>query len=165
MRKYQNYIINDDDYRSANSSQGYAQTFTPEISHKIQSVKLEIYRVSTPGNCTVSIRNTSAGEPLGIRGTEELLSKTFNADDLSTSPTWVEITFPSGLRLNVGTMYAIVLFSVASSTRWRVDETSPTYTRGAGWWFFAGSWIAQTMDFMFEEWGVPLTGPLPMSLR
>ena len=157
---YENYAINDDDYRTVYDIQWRAQTFTPSTPHKITSVDLKIARIDTPGTLTVSIRATDGyGLPTG----GDLCSGTYDADtlgtDTSASCPWTNIPFSVYADLE-STMYAIVCRTQGSasidSMAWRSDETSPTYSGGT---VVRSSdsgvtWITvDTADFMFKEYG------------
>ncbi|GEM_PF-282338 len=134
-----------------------AQTFTPQVTHQIASVKLLLYRTGNPGTVTVSIRATSGGLPTGA----DLASGTTNGNTLpDTSPgEWHTITFTTPITLTAGTMYAIVVRVPSGSTtnrlHWRFDSTSATYPRGTKCRSSdsGSSWTSDTThDFMFEEY-------------
>ncbi|GAH98076.1 unnamed protein product, partial [marine sediment metagenome] len=142
-----------------------AQTFTPSIAHKITSVKLKLSKWGSPGIITVSIRATNgSGHPNGA----DLCSGTTNGNTLPTGEPseWREITLGAGYDLSADTKYAIVVRALtgdgANFPIWRVDNAAPTYTGGC--WERSvnsgGTWISNAgIDFMFEEWGEPVTGP------
>ncbi len=132
------------------------QTFTPLITHDLTKVELYVYRDGLPGTVTVSIRNTGAnGRPTGA----DLVTNTFNGNDLLGSPTWQAILLDLS-NLILGTKYAIVMRALAGNTykmvRWCADITSPTYTRG---WAGPSSSSGDTwgdyplVDFGFREYG------------
>ena len=154
---YENYITGDDGSANTDSTNWDSQTFTPSITHIITSVKLKLWRTTTPGTVTVSIRATSAGLPTGA----DLASGTTDGDTLPTaagSAEWREITLGAGTVLIASTKYAICVRAAAQYANWRYDQTSPTYaggnrafssTSGVSWTAVAGT------DFMFEDWGEP----------
>jgi hypothetical protein len=152
------YLITGDD--SANNPYGatyVAQTFTPQLSHTIKSVKLLLYRQGNPGTIAVSIRATSSGKPTG----SDLCSGTLNGNTIETSATWYEITLGAGIDLVAGTMYAIVVGAPSGSSGnvlfWRRKGTSTLYPRGTdatGLNNGLGPWTAYLNDYMFEEWGI-----------
>lgn len=169
---YEHYNTGDNVSVSFYGDTWMAQTFTPSTSHTITSVKLLLLRYNSPGTITVSIRATTVdGHPTAG---PDLCSGT---TDGNTLPAWVsgeeevgewrEISLGDGYELEAGTKYAIVVRlvgDISNNLRWRLDNTSPTYTDGnyekslsAGM-----SWSAiTTNDFMFEEWGEPaiITAP------
>lgn len=156
---YENFITGDDDDRSVISTNWYAQTFTPSTDHIIISVKLLLYRISSPGTFTVSIRATDGnGKPTG----SDLVSGTTSGDTLPTgSPyEWREITFGVGVAVLASTKYAIVCRAidgdVSNKVLWR-HKVAGGYSGGDNrfssdsgdtWGDALGS-----EDFMFEEWG------------
>lgn len=108
-----------------------AQTFTPQVSHKIDQVDLYVHTAGTPGDFTVSIKATDVnGHPTG----NDLCSVTMDGDTLPGSKTWVSFVFDSFANLEVDVKYAIVCRcpdaeGSANSIYWRADS-SDTYARG-----------------------------------
>ena len=148
------------------------QTFTPQATHTITSVKLMIYRSGSPGTITVGIRATDVnGKPTE----DDLCSGTTNGNTLTTSSPgeWREITLGDGYQLQASTKYAIVIRITGGSgvncVTWSEDKSSPTYTGGSvGQSFDYGvSWqLDGAMDFMFEEWGESgIISPFPSHFR
>lgn len=137
-----------------------AQTFTPTVTHTITSVKLIIYRKTSPGTVTVSIRATDVnGQPTGT----DLCSGTTNGNTLPTGPPYDlrEITFGVGYQLTAGIKYAIVVRVAAASVRWRFRNTSGYANGQVEQSDNSGStWVSYSaFDCMFEEWGeVSATG-------
>jgi len=133
------------------------QTFTPLVTHDLTKVELYLYRYGLPGTVTVSIRNTSGnGRPTGA----DLVTNTFNGNDLLGSPSWQGILLALS-DLILDTKYAMVMRAPSGAgnkaVRWRADTTSPTYTKGwagvssdggASWGDYPGS------DFGFREYGM-----------
>lgn len=155
---FEHYITGDDNNTGGMGygSYWFGQTFTPQITHTVNSVKLLAYRYGNPGLVTASIRATSFEKPFG----SDLCSGTTNGNSLPTgSPyEWREIPLGSGTLLQAKTKYAIVLRSAGLnfSNRFicRLDASAPTYTRGqyvtsstAG-----VSWLLNPPDLMFQEW-------------
>lgn len=113
------------------------QTFTPQVTHNLTSVKLKLFRSGAADgaryNCFLFA--TSGGLPTG-----SYLRYTYiyaNSVTTNTNGEWVEFVFPSSYKVNAGTKYAILLgFQVGSgaaesvSLWWQEDVTSPTYTGG-----------------------------------
>ncbi|MFA5377204.1 MAG: choice-of-anchor R domain-containing protein [Dehalococcoidia bacterium] len=134
------------------------QTFTPQISHKITSVKLLLSKSGSPGTLTVGIYATAGGVPTG----SVLCSGTTNGNTLTEEGyDWREITLGSGANLTQGTTYAIVfhLGGDASNFVYFVSEDpDATYPRGtlidSG--DSGASWTpsATSGDALFEDWGV-----------
>lgn len=158
--RFEYYNTDDDNLYGFHTKYFPAQTFTPEVAHKITSVKLLMYRLGNPGTVDVEIRTTSAGKPTST----VLCSGTYNGNLFTTNTAglWYEITLGAGADQDVDTQYAIVCKALSGSSgndvRWRMDASSPTYPRGA--WVassdYGETWLILTgRDFMFEEWGVP----------
>lgn len=145
-----------------------AQTFTPQITHNITSVKLQVSQsdATSLGNITVSIRATDGnGHPTG----SDLASKTLT-HDYGTTPAWYEWvfdTFAAGgkLTLNASTKYALVvsLAGAPDNKYFNVGRryTNPAYAGGNMEIYSGGVWTAYTQDWSFYEYGVsPLTAPI-----
>lgn len=156
---FEYYNIGDDGSRNAFDNDWLAQTFTPAIAHKITSVKLLLQKDGNPRTLTVSIKATSDGMPTG----DDLCVGTTSGTTLPSWPSaavWREITLGAGANLNVDTKYAIVVRAldgdIANYAMWRLDSSSPTYTRGHSYTSTnsGSSWLQKTgEDFMFEDWG------------
>jgi len=125
------------------------QSFTPEISHEITSVKLQM--ANAGGILNVGIRETIAGLPVG----SDITSGSIDTSGNSTSTIWYEIVL-TNYWLTAGTKYAIILSNTAGTIALYMDASSPTYTRGT---FLIDDgvvgedWREGTYDLMFEEWG------------
>jgi len=151
----QQYMTGDDGYKYTTASYWEAQNFTPSANHKLRYVRLKLYRVGTPGICTVSIK---AADGLGHPTGPDLAQQQFNGNALTddTNGKWYKIAFDSPADVTGATQYAIVMRSATSGLRWRCDTTSPTYPGGNREYSTnAGtSWNSDTgTDFMFEEYG------------
>ncbi len=135
------------------------QSFTPQLSYTITSVKLNMYKIGSPGTLTVYIKATDgAGKPTS----SVLASGTYNANTITDGhpPEWIEISLGAGVLLTSGIKYALYYKlsnpDVNNSTRHTADETSPTYTGGS---FISStdggsSWtVSASVDLLFETWG------------
>lgn len=158
---YEYYTTGADATFNVRGKYWYAQSFTPQLAHKITSVELQVFREGLPGTFKVSIRATDgSGHPTG----GDLCSGTTNGDTLTTSGVgeWREITLGSGYDLEPFVKYAIVARATQgdndNKVKWRADQTSATYTRGMveGSTTSGSSWTSDTLkDFMFKEYGEP----------
>ena len=126
--RYEYYNTGDDSFTTFFGATWKAQTFTSPIAHKITSVKLELYRVGSPGTVTIGIRATNGdGHPTG----GDLCSGTTDGDTLPTSasPEWREINLGSGYTLDADVKYAIVARAVSGNdvnvVGWRENTTFP----------------------------------------
>ena len=153
------YNANDDADVEVYGANWYCQTFTTNISHSVEYIKLKLYQEGTPGILTVAIQAvTDSGEPDGV----DLTSGVINGSILSSaSPgNWNQINVDS-FYLEGGTKYAIVVRgtgqNAANNIHWRYDNTGPTLkggeygssSNGGGAWT-----MDNTKDFMFEVWGL-----------
>ncbi|MBA7473848.1 hypothetical protein ES707_09193 [subsurface metagenome] len=140
----------------------YGQTFTPQISHNITSVKLKLYRVGSPGTIQLWIYPTTGGVPSGnwIVGKND-----YNGNTITTSTLgeWIEFVFPTSEQLDAETEYALFLWAESATESNNIyighDATSPTYTRGHTVWSDneGASWnIQASVDLGFYEYGNPL---------
>uniref|UniRef100_A0A6M3JAJ7 Uncharacterized protein n=1 Tax=viral metagenome TaxID=1070528 RepID=A0A6M3JAJ7_9ZZZZ len=149
---------------ASNLNQAYganwlAQTFTPASTYIIGSVVLDLDKIGSPGTVTVSIKAVDgSSHPTGA----DLCSGTTDGNAVSG---WTTITFTSGVVLQSGTKYAIVVRAPSGDGSnylwWWSDDTSPTYAGGA----FeistdsGSSWAtSSTKDFMFETWSIDSAG-------
>ncbi len=135
------------------------ETFTPQLTHTITSVKVKVWKQGNPaGNMTVRIRATDivTGKPTGGDLCTGVIA---HAGITGTSPgAWYEITLGAGTLLTALTSYALILSSVnwnsSNYIKWRANSAAG-YPRGAHYYSGDGgtTWTLATQDFMFEEWG------------
>lgn len=143
------------DYLNTTASLQRAQSFTPLISHEINSVRLYICKWGTPGNVTVGIKNTDiSGKPSG----GYLTSTTFDGSLLADVEAWYQVDFSTVATLTAGTKYAIVLSSTGGGSTWDITITGGTYARGEALNSSdsGSTWTAGNYDFLFEEYGNPV---------
>lgn len=137
----------------------HAQSFIPQVTHTITSVKLYLSKNGSPtGTLTVEIKATT-GEynvPTGA----VLCSGTLSESTITTGLN--EITLGDGTLLAVSAIYAIVVHSSGGSSgtcsQWWDMNTGNPYVNGRS--YFSGDsgvmWIGDVdIDFIFEEWGYP----------
>jgi hypothetical protein len=133
------------------------QTFTVGATeHTVKSIKVKIYRVSTPGTGTISIKATDINDyPTG----NDLTSASIAGNDLATTATWYEYAVTE-IALAPNTKYAVILrFPSGTGSKcvdWRGDLSSPAYAEGAPVYTDDGgsSWTVYTQyDMVFEIWG------------
>lgn len=108
----------------------YAQTFdTKALLTVIKSVKIYIQKVGSPtGNCTVSIRATSAGLPTG----SDLA--TINVATSGITSGWVEFVLPTPLVVSANTVYALIMNVTAGNASNYITwyrSTSGVYADGS----------------------------------
>jgi len=160
---YEYYIAPSVTCTAMNDDYWWAQTFTPQISHAINYIKLNGFKKGSPGTITVSIRNMSLGAPVG----NDLCSGTYDGNtlnDLSLFPSSTVFTvfMNVGTSLIAGTQYAIVIRAPDGDANNRFDswvggEFDPGYSGGAAlfsnnsgstWYIGEGN---EDYDLYFEE--------------
>ncbi len=131
------------------------QTFTTVGGFDVTRIGLKQYRLGTPGDCTVSIWDTTGEVPSG----GALVSKTQSGNGLTTDSNgeWIYYTFASAYTLSALHKYAIVISvpdgDASNYVANRRDTTTPTYADGryvtssnSG-----SSWTSDSgIDLMFE---------------
>ena len=146
------------------------QTFTPQTSHSITSVKLGLSAhtgeanpedpyFGQPGNVTVEIKAVNASHlPIG----DSLATVTVNGvglipQDFEPAYTFTEFTFTSSAELEAGTEYAII---VSSDDYYGIvwngysDSGTDPWADGKGGFFYNGTWsIPSYRDLFFEVYG------------
>jgi len=156
---YESYL-EENNSRNVRGVYWRAQSFTPQSSHKITSVKIKLCRVGSPGAGAISIKATDgAGKPTGA----DLCSASIDGDSLPTSPTLLGFSLGAGTNLSAGTKYAIVWRLAGGDTENYVQTRymyTGTYAGGAAiessdsgvTWDVWTDW-----DFVFQDWGEALT--------
>ncbi|MDD4985785.1 MAG: hypothetical protein PHQ43_08355 [Dehalococcoidales bacterium] len=153
--KYERYETGDDADRNCGTYYR-AQTFTPQLTHKISSIFIKVWGPSA-NPVGFNITTTSEGAPT----TTVLASGNLDRTGLPESAPgeWREISLGAGATLEAGVTYAIAAAGKHGSLQWRSDNSSPAYTGGAAYYSSDGiSWTAESRDSMFQEWGVSLGG-------
>ena len=147
-----NYLTEFDNY----VDHSYAQTFTPQVSHTITSVKLYVKRKGTIGNVTIGIYATSGGHVTG----SALTSVAVDGSAWATSLAWKEWTFTTPIFLVASTKYAIRMeestFDADNCPYWGIAYSAGAgpYANGNAESYDGSSWTGlTTYDFYFEEYG------------
>ncbi len=151
----QEYSLTGANQDMADGDKWRAQTFTPQVGHTLTKVVLKLYRIGSPGTITVSIEETSGGEPTGV----QIAVGTTNGDTLTVSSSGEWRAIDLGVALTQNVMYAILVKALAGDASNQcgivTDNSNPyaggtrLYTQNAG-----SSWTdVPTHDLAFEEWG------------
>ena len=155
---YESYL-EESAYQNVYNNYWLCQTFTPQSSHKITSLKLKLCRVGSPGTGTVSVRATDAnGKPTG----NDLCSGSIDGGNLPTDPTLLGFSLGGGTNLQAGTKYAILWrFPSGNSGNYArtrrmypgayAGGTAVTSNDSGATWEVVTDW-----DFVFQDWGEPL---------
>ena len=133
------------------------QTFTPQITHTITSVKIYVYATADPGMVAVSIRATAGHLPIG----GDLATGSIDGSTIGGVKAWHEIEL-TPYEVSAEVEYAIVVNPPADGLVWRADSDDG-YARGqAGLDEGGGGWATfAAYDDLFEEWGEPLVSFVP----
>ncbi|MBA7633356.1 hypothetical protein ES703_40922 [subsurface metagenome] len=163
--RYEHYITD------ATGSDGVAtywqaQTFTPQSNHTITHLTLRVYKLGSPGDLTVTIRNTYANWPddtILASATVPAASIPQQAGAAINAP-GIVVALDVPLDVIALTKYAIVLHKGGdSSNQYRWVKAFPgyygeeSYLLGTRCYSYSGggyeNWTAiGNEDFMFEEW-------------
>lgn len=146
----------------------FFQTFTPQTTHQITSVKLPIFRDwdEDTGEVTVAIYAVDVNHfPTG----DALCSKELDISGITTEYSalvYTEFVFVVPANVEVDVEYAIVLNSTTTGQlKWQEDYSHNFYTRGrSGWGLVDGEVIdwglqATNYDFLFAEYGIEVVIP------
>jgi hypothetical protein len=152
-QSYASYLTGDDAYVAVDGTSWYAQTFTPTAACTVDTVKIKVYAVGTPGTLIVSLRAVDGtGKPTGA----DLTSNTLTG--IGGTASWYSVSLPE-YTLDTS-QYALVLSCPSGDgsnyVAWRYDSSSPTYSDGsyASSADSGNSWTLDTgKDFMFSIWG------------
>jgi hypothetical protein len=153
---YEYYDTGEDAITSVYGVRWFGQTFTPSSSFYIMKISLKLVKAGSPGDLTVSIRNTLAGKPTGSDLTSGTLAEgSINA----TNPgSWHNITMTT-YKLAKTTQYAIIVRAPSGNAANYVGwwcKSSATYGGGTYVYSFnsGATWtIDSSYDFMFRTYG------------
>jgi hypothetical protein len=149
---------NDDDYSNFGGASWTGQIFTTTDAYTLVSVKLKMFRISSPGTLTIRIRAIEDGYPHG----PDLITGTINANTFTVNEAgdWYEIVLSVPCNLDSTTQYAIVANynNAGGSIGWRRDDDGASggnmvYSDSSG---IDHSWANSgggTVGAMYENWG------------
>lgn len=161
---------------SPSNYDSYAQVFEmgitgPTEDYYITSVQIYCYKEDFPnGNLYVDIRNTSANKP--VSGDSNYIAQTSKlASSISGDLHWEEFIFPTPVRLNYGTKYALAVWTDGTASLynwigWMAGGSGHALYDGAvdNVWDGTGvhtSWtVVTTYDATFKFYGYNATSPL-----
>lgn len=171
--RYEHYITGEDGLVRIWTWFSDGNSFTPQVTFTIESVKIKVHREpgGSPGIVTIEIRDLDESLPsvAGIPVGEVLCSGTTNGNTITTNEAgeWREITIVDGTSLLVDVSYAytvkIASEAYADSIHLHTDGEPSGYNRGHHVHVTDPEplWTALPNDFMFEIWGSgePATEP------
>jgi hypothetical protein len=162
IQLFEYYNTGDDSVDQPKDANWFAETFTPQVSHRLSKVRVKVLRVSGTGNAVISIRNTDVygGGPERAPTGADIYSSSVDGSSWDGTATWRDFEIADGPVLYKDTTYAALLHCTGDLwLQWRLDWSSPSYGRGnqAGSLDAGVNWSAlPSEDEMFEEYGEAL---------
>lgn len=151
------YLADNNDYFFATTTlkRDVAQSFTANLSAKLNRVSVYIGKVGTPtADITLRITADNSGKP----NTSDIAHTTIARGTVGFSPSWIDVSFENAPTLASSTQYWIVLDygtnSAANYWNWRIDSTDG-YANQTGKYsadFANGAWNNAGGDFSFRVW-------------
>jgi hypothetical protein len=145
-------------YDFATNTRWLAQTFTPEVSHTIKSVKVNIkkvYPIKPYVYVIICPVEPTHNSPLV---NEVLAYGSYKFNSSRTYRGWIEIGLGEGALLQAGVTYAMVMWTSDPRVHYFYWYKSyDTYAGGVSWYStnYGQSWGGGTgPDMLFEEWGI-----------
>ncbi len=137
------------------------QTFTPQVTHDLTSVKLKLYRVGGAGGQIGSVYSAIRAVDGDHKptGASLVTSNAITATTITTSSPGelYEFVFNSSHRLLIDVEYAIIAYTTGGDSSNFIQgryNNSGGYARGLGWRSSdSGSTWSAHGDWAFEEWG------------
>ncbi|MBU0964629.1 hypothetical protein KKC06_06335, partial [Patescibacteria group bacterium] len=137
------------------SDEDIAQSFTPGVTEVINYISLYIKKVGNAANATVYITEDNGGEP----ATSSLAQGTLQANLITTSFGWVDVSFTSNPELTLGTQYWIVIdVGTPKSSKYyiigqddQIIAPAGTGARYSSDWL-SGNWSTTDGHFNFKTW-------------
>jgi len=157
--KYEFYTAGADTSDSVHAATWRAQSFTPQVSHKITHIKFQAWKEGNPPPVTFTIQEADGdGKPIG----DILCSHNQDVSGLSTSSpgAWFQVNFDTNPVLQASQQYVCLMSCPAGSGSNRIhpryDYSGASYPRGARLISTnsGATWTVDTdSDFVFEEYG------------
>ncbi|HZS43287.1 MAG TPA: choice-of-anchor R domain-containing protein [Candidatus Paceibacterota bacterium] len=125
-------------FASSSANQDIAQAFQVSTSSPVNKILFYVKKVSTPSDATVRIVSDNGGSP----GTTVIDSGTLSASQVTTSYSWVTVTFSSNAVLFPNTTYWVVIDAASNASKYYVlGANTNTYTIGSlKLGTYGGSW-------------------------
>ena len=152
--RYEEYQVSTTGSINIGGVNWHAMMFSPQAGHTVRMPKAQLFKAGAPGTVTMSLRATT-GSPAYPTGAD-LAVGTFDGNGLGGSPGAMTPVAWTGVYLQPGVFYAIVIRCVGASgtLRWIFTDQN-VYARGhtASSGNSGSSWNAiVTDDAYFEEW-------------
>jgi Tfp pilus assembly protein PilX len=116
-------------FGNASLSQDMAQSFQVSDDLPVSKVSFYLKKVGSPSNGTVKILSDNNGSP----STTVLASGTLSASSVTTSYSWIDVSFSTNPTLSQGTTYWVVVdASTSASNYYVIGANSGGYSNGVG---------------------------------
>jgi len=112
-------------FGQTSAAQDAAQSLSVSETGPINKVRLNLRKISTPGNLTVRIMTDSAGSP-----DTTIVSGTLSASLVTNNFGFVEVVFATNPDLTAGTVYWLVLDGANNSSRYYEWASNDSYSGG-----------------------------------
>ncbi len=138
-------------FGKTSANQDVAESFSVPTNTTLNQAQFYLKKVSTPNNITVRLVNDSSGVP----GTTTIASTTLTAVSVSSSYTWVTVSFGTSPTLTAGTTYWLVLDASVSNTKYyMIGGNANGYASGVGkTGQYSGAWTDTApsgIDYFFR---------------
>lgn len=139
-------------FRNVSTSQDFAQSFQISTTAPINKVQFYIKKVGSPADGTVRVVADNAGSPSTT--TLPIGTATLTASTVTTSYSWVDVTFSTPTALISGATYWVVIDnSTQNASNYYILGASAdtSYSLGtAKTGAYSGSWTATSLDSDFK---------------
>ena len=130
-----------------------AQSFTPNTTDVLNKISLYIKKVGAPSDITVKIVNDSSGSP----GSTVYASAALDSSLVSTSYSWVDVSFSIHPLLNSGIKYWIILDADQQSSKYWIIGADAFDDYAGGTMYYCSNWsscgwYASGYDIDFKTW-------------
>ncbi len=115
-------------FGNATSTQDFSQGFQLDNDGKINKAQIYLKKVGAPSNATVRITTDSSGKP----STTNVATGTLNANLVTTSYGWVDVSFSSNPQMITGITYWLVVDSASNSSNYYTIGGNSSYANGTG---------------------------------
>ncbi len=145
----------DTTFRNASGTQDATQSFVISATNPLSKARIYIKKFGSPTNATVTIRTNNSGNP----SSTVVATGTLTASLITTSYSWVDVTFSTSPALTAGTTYWLTVdnSSTSASAYYVWGGGNAGYSSGlgkigtvGGTWYSSPSQIASGTDLFFE---------------
>jgi hypothetical protein len=113
-------------FANATSTEDVAQSFVLTTTNYLSSAQVYMKKVGSPSNATVTIRTNSSSKP----SSTILATGTLSSSLVSSTYSWVNITFNTNPQLTSGTTYWLTIDASSSASKYYVVAGDTGYGNG-----------------------------------